>query len=537
MLKLKIVKGPDRLGEKWKLGKNQTFTVGRGESSDIKLTKGGVSKRHCTLKWISDSEVEIEDLGSSNGTFVNGVLIKKHICVLGDVVRISTYEIKISSEAVSAPKKALKMNFESSRPAAGTTLTQGNLAFKPDAWATPTNLPEVESAQETPAASTPQTFAEKVAAFLDRAVYPIADSLSASMNVRTLLFIVLGLWSIILIVLTAYPFMDKANERVQTQALQVARLYARQLVRVNQRAVVEQRYGDLVGTLDARSGQTPGLVDSMVIDNQKATILAPAEKLGSPLPSTFAGKAISNEKEFIALEGGGIAHVGIPIFIGTSEGNKAVATAYVVFNIERAVFNTANLLDQISSSLLMGLIVGLLLFVFAFRWIEGSIKTLTQNVTSILRNPTTEVRVPVLWEPINDLSTEISALQLKLSQTGSQSQSNSMGTSSGEWLTEFCMLSPIASAIMDSSQKITNWNSAMETLTGIREGQAVGADISNASRDLAFETAIKELCNDATNQPGTTAKRELDFSGTTHKINVVFTGSQYLITIFKDQGA
>src|SRR5512141_1675009 len=46
-------------------------TVGRVRGNDIVLPKGNVSKHHCRLV-IQGDEVVLEDLRSTNGTYVNG---------------------------------------------------------------------------------------------------------------------------------------------------------------------------------------------------------------------------------------------------------------------------------------------------------------------------------------------------------------------------------------------------------------------------------------------------------------------------------
>ncbi len=45
-------------------------TIGRGRECDLQVPVTNVSRRHCEIV-IDDDEVDIRDLGSSNGTFVN----------------------------------------------------------------------------------------------------------------------------------------------------------------------------------------------------------------------------------------------------------------------------------------------------------------------------------------------------------------------------------------------------------------------------------------------------------------------------------
>ncbi len=48
------------------------YLVGRGADAHIRLRDKAVSERHAVLR-ITDDGVFVEDLGSSNGTLVNGV--------------------------------------------------------------------------------------------------------------------------------------------------------------------------------------------------------------------------------------------------------------------------------------------------------------------------------------------------------------------------------------------------------------------------------------------------------------------------------
>jgi DNA-binding NtrC family response regulator len=50
---------------------NGTLTVGRSQKCDVSIDSGSVSRHHANL--VVGPEVEIEDIGSSNGTFVDGV--------------------------------------------------------------------------------------------------------------------------------------------------------------------------------------------------------------------------------------------------------------------------------------------------------------------------------------------------------------------------------------------------------------------------------------------------------------------------------
>ena len=50
------------------------IVIGRGEDAGIRIESGGVSRRHARIV-VAGEEARVEDLGSKNGTFVNGAAV------------------------------------------------------------------------------------------------------------------------------------------------------------------------------------------------------------------------------------------------------------------------------------------------------------------------------------------------------------------------------------------------------------------------------------------------------------------------------
>jgi len=73
----------------------EPVTIGRREGATIKVHNASVSGKHCTVGW-KDEEVEVRDLGSSNGTFINGERIRRGILNDGDVLRCGRFELRMS---------------------------------------------------------------------------------------------------------------------------------------------------------------------------------------------------------------------------------------------------------------------------------------------------------------------------------------------------------------------------------------------------------------------------------------------------------
>jgi adenylate cyclase len=78
-----------------------TLVVGRALSSDIPVLDPTISRRHAEVMW-DGSGVHVKDLGSSNGTFLNGVKVEEAKLSPGDVVTFGKVPFRlkeISGEA------------------------------------------------------------------------------------------------------------------------------------------------------------------------------------------------------------------------------------------------------------------------------------------------------------------------------------------------------------------------------------------------------------------------------------------------------
>jgi pSer/pThr/pTyr-binding forkhead associated (FHA) protein len=82
------------------LTKDRT-TLGRRPYNDIVIDNLAVSGEHAVLQ-MTGNEVYLEDLNSTNGTYVNGKAVKKQRLQNGDTVEIGKYKIKFINEVQGA---------------------------------------------------------------------------------------------------------------------------------------------------------------------------------------------------------------------------------------------------------------------------------------------------------------------------------------------------------------------------------------------------------------------------------------------------
>jgi pSer/pThr/pTyr-binding forkhead associated (FHA) protein len=82
------------------LTKDRT-TLGRRPYNDIVIDNLAVSGEHAVMQ-MTGNEVYLEDLNSTNGTYINGKAAKKQLLAHNDTVEIGKYKIKFVNEAASA---------------------------------------------------------------------------------------------------------------------------------------------------------------------------------------------------------------------------------------------------------------------------------------------------------------------------------------------------------------------------------------------------------------------------------------------------
>ena len=90
---LRFISGKYQGGE-FPLRMNREIIIGRSSDLDMVLVEDMVSRRHAKIT-TSDTEISIQDLGSTNGTFVNGEKISRARLSEGDRILVGTSIIKL----------------------------------------------------------------------------------------------------------------------------------------------------------------------------------------------------------------------------------------------------------------------------------------------------------------------------------------------------------------------------------------------------------------------------------------------------------
>lgn len=79
----------------------ERITIGRREDNDIRLDDGATSGHHAAIITVL-SDSFLQDLNSTNGTFINGKRIQKHALHTGDVIAIGRARLEYVGDGVAA---------------------------------------------------------------------------------------------------------------------------------------------------------------------------------------------------------------------------------------------------------------------------------------------------------------------------------------------------------------------------------------------------------------------------------------------------
>ena len=102
-------------------------TLGRRPYNDIVIDNLAVSGEHAVLQMVG-SDVFIEDLNSTNGTYINGKAVKKQLLAHNDTVEIGKYKIKYLVDDGVDYEKTMIMKPGSAMPGAGGNADRATFA-------------------------------------------------------------------------------------------------------------------------------------------------------------------------------------------------------------------------------------------------------------------------------------------------------------------------------------------------------------------------------------------------------------------------
>ena len=114
MARLLIIESAD--GEQRIPLSSPVYVIGRGLDCEVRLADQSLSRRHARVL-VQESGCSIEDLGSSNGTFVNGERLSGEVALAaGDIVHFGEVSAVFTEEVEAAPRRRSRGQPEADPP-------------------------------------------------------------------------------------------------------------------------------------------------------------------------------------------------------------------------------------------------------------------------------------------------------------------------------------------------------------------------------------------------------------------------------------
>jgi hypothetical protein len=541
MYKLTVVAGPNR-GSSYAVQEGDNV-IGRQPGLSVVLQSSKVSKRHCVLV-VSNGELIVRDEGSSNGTFVNGVLAKSRQVKAGDRISVGEYVLQLVQMSSNAPLDAPEVGgmgnvvrfpvvprsnsqFPNQVPLPGGYLGLPNHNGIPGIGGNQSPAPAPRKGLNF------EEIKEKVTVYFDNRIMPYFYGLNQKYDWRMIAAALFGIFVLLNVIISIYPLMDSAKMMVVEESKRRARFIAKEIVERNSAFIAagQETKADIGSIGDADGVQMAVLVD------KDFRVLAPPAQFSQYLRGNIeANIAAKAKKIFLEGKSGFAVAVGTdlvvaiePLRIVSSSVGANVTQGMAVVSIDTSL-STPDLGEMgmvYSQALILSGLLGGLILLILYKMTLKPLQILNEDMDRVLKGDMPQVthefkftELDPLWDLIN------SALQRVPKGDGPGSQAEAKRErgpavedyagplqAMGEWV-KFGM------ALLDSEKKVGYLNSHFDNLTGIHLDSGLGQEITQLARDQAFTSLLQGLFDRV--QPGDSSgvSDEFEFSGQPYKVTL-----------------
>jgi pSer/pThr/pTyr-binding forkhead associated (FHA) protein len=494
------------------------YKIGRASVCDIQLRSAQVSKQHALLV-IKGNKAAVVDVGSSNGVFVNGILVRKQRIEPGDEIVIADYTLKI----------ATGKRVRERRPG---SVDDGNLAH---------DLNYAEPAPEAPPEMTPQ---EKLLILMDQKILTPYYGILKTVDWRMVLFALIGGAMALTVLVSVFLIVDSGKNITRAQALLRAHTILSQAVRENYRIITKTNDFTKL-TTEAAESET-GILSCVIIDPKTNAILAPVKYLNKTMSDIYTLLAIKHitedKEETVSIEKtDNVYVVAQPIYVFSQEANDRTLQVVVVAEFE-VPSNVSWSFNPMAEALLVSALIGLLGFYLIMKMFSYPVATMQEQLDAALKGESVTVTSEARFGELESLATQINFALSRLKQGGGVgAQTVNSGDPEVEdasyvkAVQEFDQGSTDGILLLDRDKKIRYVGKVLEDLIGLRSQYALGQNISDACRDQSFAGTSIDLADNVIQSLGETQVAQLDINGTARSMTAVahknVTGEIHFILI------
>lgn len=567
MYRLTIIAGPSA-GHSFRLQEGDN-AIGRQEGNVVVLPSSRVSKRHCVLV-VNNDAVTLMDQGSSNGTFVNGVLAKSLPVRAGDRISVGEYILELVRKEASSrqgdPHGAVQLDqmqrpdnvlpFPLAHPSNVASNSAGFPANGPGGISSTVGLGLPQPGSSEPVGSAPAPAQNdiwgKFMWNLERHVMPNIYGALFKYEWKWIGLSMFGLLVVCILFIAIQPLLDQGRKMVMKESVRRARHMARVIVERNAPAIAAGTETKTeIGSADREEGVRLAIL--MDIDNR---ILAPATRMNQALTNgpeaLFAIKALkqyqNGAETGMAKIDGDIVIVAEPLKVVNPRKGSNEVKGMALVSIDTSI-STPNLGEVgmvYSETFLITALLSALFGLIFYRLTLKPFEVLNEDVDKALKGELSQVTREFKIKELNPLFDVInSAIQrLPKDSVGGGDAESVPSVTLDDFLPVLSAIGDLGSfgvAICDEYRKICYLNPYFEDVTGIRSDSARGEELASVARDQAFSQLITDMLDQS--QPGSVGMpQDYEFGGTAYRLTAAALGSAtlspkgYLITVVRSEG-
>ena len=366
MWELKFLSGP-QAGKKISLADGM-FILGRDDKCSITIATSGISKEHAQI-FVKGDLIEIEDMNSSNGTFLDGKQIRKVQLKEGDQVFLSS---NIIFEIFKKPAP-LMMGYPSMDSPARDhpELAQAN----PSTSKPPTNKPK----------GLIEGISDSIKNYVHESVLPGVYQLATWMEFKTLVACFVGAFVLLVISLSSVPLISILKSSIEQESLNNAETIAQSLVTANKEKIKKELLSGLNIDYALRR---PGVKKALIISALDGRVLAPSHLAHTFPEESFIHsarkqdqktvKVVDNSSEILAM---------VPISLYSPETGNSTPKAYsvIIYQMESLKQGVTKVFTLIAQASLIAFLLGAILFFFLIHLIEFPIRSINHQIGKALK--------------------------------------------------------------------------------------------------------------------------------------------------------
>jgi pSer/pThr/pTyr-binding forkhead associated (FHA) protein len=493
MYKLVVVGGKSR-GQEFvlKAGDN---SLGRDSSCDIHFSVEGVSKKHLTVT-VTDDFVYVQDMGSANGTFLNGKIIKRATVKGGDKIGLPNAILQLVH--VQEKKVVIKKKVANQREREESIediLSGGKL---------------------------PDSLVGKVFWFFKYKFMPALHGINQEYEWKVLLAIFTAAFALITITLTIFPVLQDSKEVLVTEIANRGAHYAEEIGRMNA-AALEQKNLERIDTtfLDSEEG-----VVSYELFDLEGRIVRPISRLNEYTNDPFSvqtrewfsvNKNSKVKKQLLENSQIGIGKIILAYNTrtGTPEPVGIIAIRFAPRTLAVEATKSSKLYFE---SLITSFLVAIIYFGIVYYLTLKPIEEIRYQTEEALRGKRRNIDSKLLFEELNPVRNAINTgLQRirELQRDESEIDPNDIESDDSyvNTLVEFMMGAQGPVIVLNSSKNLVKLNTQAEDVCGIRLSMAEGMNILDITKERGFAATLIELCDNSANNSGTSQQGHYELQG------------------------